>query len=200
MDEHIISLICAKLSYQDLARFAMTHKTAYCYCKRTNIHKRRCNENHYCPYHFDQTILEYAKLDHCMKATKIVQELSQHKVPLQQCAYHISLTKSCGTVVYIVIGREVIINNVVYAFSLIDVIYDDAKYCNNMRQYKQYQVLSIEANMKRLRHKFNSIIIKRYTSIDIKTVINPQREIHRPLCESLRQCVDQYIIKCLRIS
>lgn len=166
MDEHIISRITVHLSARDLAMFAQVNKSTYQYCKHTNVNRQLCKHVVHHPYHYIPTLLEQAKLEHCMKFLQDVNTLSLNRIPMQKFRIAIGLWKPCGAKINILIGRCVIINQIMYTYSYMDFL---AESQNNVILKDGSIALLIDTNMERLIHKVNSIISHKYDHIEIKT-------------------------------
>lgn len=163
MDEHVISLIVQYLNERDLASFAQCNRSTYRFCKLTDTNHKLCKSVH-STYHFVPTLLEHARLDYCLRFLDDVDTLSQNNIPLCKFALSLVLHKTCGTKTHIVIGRCLIINNIVYAHSYIDFLSE------SQHEFikDEHNLLLINDNMDRLRHKVNSIISHKYTFINMR--------------------------------
>jgi hypothetical protein len=181
MDEYIIGRITEHLSSRDLAMFAQVNKLTYQYCKHTNINRQLCKTVVHNTYHYVPTLLEQAKLDYCMTCLQDVCTLSTNKIPMQKFRIAISLWKPCGARIDILIGRCIVINRIVYAFSPLDYVQDSL----NKTMKDVHTVLVIRENMERLLHKMNSIISHRYEDIHIKTFNILKTGFNRELVDGL---------------
>lgn len=167
MDGLVISLVVKHLSGQDLVMFAQINTTTYTYCKNTNIFYKPCPVIHN-NYRSIPTLLEEAKLTHCLNFLNDIRALATNKVSLSDYCTDITLHKHCGTKITLCVGRVLIINKLIYAYNNFDVLCElqsvKVKHCT--------QILNIDANMIRLRHKLNSLITHVYANVTVKTSYN----------------------------
>lgn len=161
MDGLIVSLVTKHLSGRDLALFAQVNVATYTYCKNTNTLFKPCQKKHH-THHCIPSILEDAKLMHCLKVLDDVLYLAKQKIPLSDYCTTIVLRKICGTKITISIGRVLIINYLIFAFGDFDAL------CELQSTVTRpcTQVLCIDKCRERLQHKVNSII--NHTYIDVK--------------------------------
>jgi hypothetical protein len=183
----------------DIARFSMVDKQAYTFFTQTNVNNELCKP--LCKassYHFTQTLLQASKLNHCMNIVDIIYTLSNQHIPLHTCACNITLRASCGTTIYMVFGRHLIINNIIYTFSPSDAMYDIQ--CGRMKyvhSYKRnYTILHIDTCMTRLRHKMNSIISHIYHDVHV-SVIGKNSGTCCGTCKDVCDAVHRYVISCI---
>lgn len=164
MDGLVISLVVKHLSGRDLVMFAQVNTIAYTYCKNTNILHRPCPVTHTC-YRATPTLLEEAKLTCCLNFLNDVRALASSKVSLSDYCTDITLHKHCGTKITLCVGRVLIINKLIYTYNNFDVLCE----LQNVKMKHCTQILNIDANMIRLRHKLNSLITHLYTDVTVKT-------------------------------
>lgn len=193
MDGLVTSLVAKHLSGRDLALFAIVNTTTYDYCKHTDINKKLCAGPH-STWHFVPTLLEEARLQHCLGFLDDLAVLSLHKVPLSE--YHLSITlqKHCGTKMHIIIGRVLIVNQMVFVANELDVWREYQKGLTE-DNYKVFMNHTIQKNMQRLRHKINSIISHKYSKVTVKVVNNVEGDFRRTLIDGLTN-IDK-LVSCL---
>lgn len=198
MDEHIVHLISVHLAHKDIAMFAMVNKMIYRYCKHTTIYHERCANTH-CVHRFILTLLQHAKLQHCVQIVQVMKSLSLQKLPMKECMVHISLKTHYDTTIEIMIGRMIVINNVVYICCSNDFFYDACT--STSKSNRPYRVLHIldPVNLDRFTHKMNSIITHTYKSIDITFIDHIKRYVHKPLANTFKHSVTTYFVKAIRI-
>lgn len=196
MDEYIISQIVLHLTEKDLTSFALINKQAYNYCTHTNIYNKKCNNKHI-SYHYTLSLLENARLSYCLKILEFVKRLHDNKIPLHKYSIHILLRKPCGTITKIVIGRNIIINNIVYSYDNIitlcvlqtDVPNNECKICS----------ISNKNNTERLKHKLNSVISHSYISCSVRILNNVNGDYQRDIINHFKMNVEKHFIKLLKI-
>ena len=191
MDALIVKLMCQHLCEKDLICFAMVNKTAYNYCKHTNILGKKFSGCHHCPHNYVPTLMEHARLEYAMGVLVVVKELTDNKVPMRHCSCVVTAHLPCGGITKIVLGRHIMINDVVYYYSKMDAICD--VFCRPQKGFVGHtnSVLYIcqKKNMERLRHRINSILTHRYDRVEMKMVLSPLRDIYHAFAEKLQTYV-----------
>lgn len=189
MDEHIISRIMCHLDKQDLVRFSVVNKLAYHYSTHTNVNNRKCSEKHH-NYHYTLSLLENARLSHCLCMLSSINELSSHIIPLSQYCINVTLRKCCGTTLKITLGCDIIINSIVYCYNDLLIIKDFDK-CIITDKNK---VVYIDNNKERLVHKLNSIISHKYVSKDVKIVNKITSDYQKGIVEQFYKDINKYFL------
>jgi hypothetical protein len=181
MDENIINNIIIYLSAKDLVMFAQVNTLTYQFCKHTNINKQLCQSVHH-SYHYVLTLLEHARLEYCMTFLNDVYLLALNMIPMHKFCLSLTLKKTCGAKIHILIGRCIVINQIMYAHSHLDFLAE-----SQSKMIKdEYNVLLIEHNMERLQHKVNSIISHKYENIQVKMLDHIKEGYKRELVNSLQ--------------
>lgn len=196
MDEYIISQIVLRLSEKDLTSFSLINKQAYDYCTHTNVNNKKCNNKHL-TYHFTLSLLENAKLSYCTNLLECVRKLYDDKISLQKFSINILLKKTCGTILKIIIGRDIIINSIVYSFDTITALCDLQKDVVN-NESKVFNI-NDKNNLERLKHKLNSIISHNYIGCDIKINNNVIGDYQNIIVNEMNDKIYKYFIKLLNI-
>lgn len=173
MDEHIVHVICKYLSPRDVLSFAFVNKVTYKYCTETdrNGKHRDITKNH--PYHFNMSLLQNAKLERGLSIMNIVRDLTKHGIPLGHCSYHMQLIPisriQCALpCIFIIIGRHVVINNVIYTYSFNDAMNDIVYIQKHMKKPNQNTIIRhIQAanTLDMLQRKLQSILSHKYVSV-----------------------------------
>jgi hypothetical protein len=143
------------------------------------------------------SLLENAKLSYCINFLEFVKQLYDNKISLQKYAIHILLKRTCGTVIKIVIGRDIIINSIVYSFDNITALCDIQKEVIN-NESKVFNI-NDKNNIERLKHKLNSIISHKYTGCSIKIVNTVQGDYQHNIVEKLKSNIEKCFIKLIMI-
>jgi len=193
MDEHIISLIADHLEKDDLARFSLVNKTTYQYFTRTDTHRKMCPVKDHTTYRSQLTLLENAKLAHCMNIIPCIAELSNHRIPLHTYSITINLTKPCGSYINVVLGCDIIINTIVYCFDSMLVIKDMHKALITEKN----KIIFMNQNLERLSHKLQSIISHAYGKVRIKIRDNVRSEYEKTVVDKYYKDVEKYFLRLL---
>lgn len=188
MDEHIISVITAKLSQKDLVSFSLINQQTYHYCKHTNVKNKKCGDKHN-TYHFTLSLVENARLSYCMNILSCVKTLFDNEISLHTYRLQISLTQICGTTTRITFGRDIIINSIVYSYDIITAICDV--------QHHQSKVCNLNHNKERLEHKLNSILSHKYVKITKKITNNVKRDCFYNIVKSFEDNIEKHFIKLI---
>lgn len=196
MDEYIISQIVQHLSEKDLTSFALINKTTYNYCTQTNIYNKKCNNKHI-TYHYTLSLLENAKLSYCIRVLNFVKQLYDNKIPLHKYAIHILLKKSCGTVIKIVFGRDIIINSIVYSYDTITGLCDLQK--EIVPEAGKVYNINDNNNIERLKHKLNSIISHSYIGYNMRIINNVSGDYQHSIAVTFKDATDKYFLTLINI-
>ena len=189
MDEHIIHSISKYLSNEDIASFAMVNKLTYAYVTHTNVNGHKCGTLHH-PFHFTLSLLEHARLEHCMRILYVVKELCEHKIFLHHCAVHINAKQACRDhATKIIIGRHIVINDTVYAYNTCDVP------CDFINDIHPTYVRSVERDVNMLRHRMFSIMSHPYTNISYKVVCSKVRDMYKTYADVLDHSVRTNVMR-----
>lgn len=173
INEHVAHEICKYIPIECIPAFAMTCTSTYIYCKSTSKeHNSIQTHRNSHRYKFQLSLLEHAKLAHCMRILECVQHLSQHKVPMYHCSIKIQAQHICSTnKVTIVIGRHIVINNVVYTYTPYDTVVDMLTHTAPMYStpnMKNICIRHIEHDIDMLRKKIFSIMSHKYQYVSYK--------------------------------
>ena len=194
MDENIISVIARKLSQKDLFCFSLVNKQCYHYCRHTNTEDKKCDVRHN-TYHFKLTLVENARLLYCMNLLSSLKTLYDNGISLHMYSLQISLVHTCGTVTKITLGRELVINCIVYS-------YDNKTAICDLRKglvQNESKVYNIDYSIEKIKHKLNSILLHKYARINRKIINNIQRDYQLSMVQSFNDDVEKYFIKLLII-
>lgn len=197
MDKNIISVITDNLSQKDLIRFALVNNQTYHYCKHTNVKKKKCEDKHN-TYHFTLSLFENAKLSYSMNILSSVQSLYNNEISLHSYNIQILLTQPCGTKTKIILGRDIIINSIVYSYDNLTSLCDLQK--DTKIDLQNSKIYNINKNIERLQHKINSILSHKYVKLRKKVTNNLIRDCHQNIVQHFEKCIDLYFIRLLYIN
>jgi hypothetical protein len=128
---------------------------------------------------------------------KFVKQLYDNKISIQEYALHIILKRTCGTIIKIVFGRDIIINSIVYSYDNITALCDLQKeFMNN--ENKIFNI-NDKNNIARLQHKLNSIISHKYQGCSMRIVSNINWDYQHIIVNEFTENIDKYFIKLLCI-
>lgn len=171
MDSLVISLIAKHLDDRDLVMFALVNRATYSYGTHTNethslLIKPKTSTAHP-SYRVVPSLLEDAKLQHCLRVLQDVKYLAKHKVPLSEYCTTVVMCKPCGTKITIHIGRVFIINTLMFVVDDLDALCEVQ--CDKTKPCKQVLCIHNLQCFERFRHKIYSIIQHTYTKVTTTT-------------------------------